>query len=90
MLVKVLHQSKHLDEPATSPIPHPRFHQPPRTMNAVRKPPVVQRRGLIKRLALVLQQGEVMQGIVNKLGLVVTAQVSGDRVAAQAISTLST
>jgi hypothetical protein len=43
MLMKVLHQSQHLNELAAPTIPHPRFHQPS---------PFVQRRGLIERLHL--------------------------------------
>src|ERR1700730_15339060 len=82
MLVKVLHQSQHLNELAAPAIPHPRFHQPSQTINAIGEAPFVQRRGLIERLALVFQQGEIMQGIVDKLGPVVAANVGGDRLAA--------
>src|ERR1700730_10804638 len=42
MLMEVLHQSKHLNELASSGIPHPCFHQPPQTMDAFGELPVVQ------------------------------------------------
>jgi hypothetical protein len=41
MLMKILHQPKHLNELATPGISHPGFHQPPKTMDAFGKPPVV-------------------------------------------------
>jgi hypothetical protein len=81
MLVKVLHQSQHLNELAAPAILHPRFHQPSQTINAIGEAPFVQRRGLIERLALLFQQGEVMQGIVDKLGPVIAADMGSDRLA---------
>jgi hypothetical protein len=40
MLVKVLHQAEHLNELAASAIAHSRFHQPPKTINAIGDAPV--------------------------------------------------
>ena len=51
-------------------------------MDALGEDPFVERRGLIERLALLFQQGEVMQGIVDKLGPVIAADMGGDRFAA--------
>ena len=82
MLMEILHQPQHLDELAPPGIAHPRFHQPPQTMNAFGKLPAVERRGLIERLALVFQQSQIMQRIVDKLRLVVAADMGGDRLAA--------
>ncbi len=73
MLVKILHQPQHLNELAPSGIAHSRLHQPAQTMNASGKLPVIKRRGLIERFALVLQQSEIMQGIIDKLRLAVAA-----------------
>jgi hypothetical protein len=81
-LMEVLHQSQHLNELAAPGVPHPRFHQPAEPMNAFRELPAVERRGLIKRLALVFQQRQIMQGIVDKIGRVIAAGVRGDCLAA--------
>jgi len=48
----------------------------------IRQAPSVERRRLIERLALVFQQSQIMQRIVNKVRLVVAADVGGDRFAA--------
>ena len=62
--------------------PHARLHQPPQTIDAIGEAPVVERRGLIERLALVFEQGEIMQRIEYELGLVVAARMHGDRLTA--------
>jgi hypothetical protein len=51
---KVLHQSKHLKELAASGIAHPRFHQPPKAMNAFGELPAVEWRSLVERIHLAL------------------------------------
>jgi hypothetical protein len=81
MLMKVLHQSKHLNELAPACIAHPRFHQPPQAMNAIGEPPAVERRSLVERLALVFQQRQIMQRIVDKIRRVVAAGMDRDRLA---------
>src|SRR3984893_16827189 len=79
MLMKILHQLQHLNELAAAGIAHPRFHQSPKAMNAFGEPPVVERRGLVERLALVFQRRQIMQGVVDKIGRLVAADVGGDR-----------
>src|SRR5208282_599865 len=64
VLMEILHQPQYLDELAPSHGPHPSFHEPPQPMNAVRKPPIVQRRRLIERLGLLFEQRQIMQRIV--------------------------
>ena len=68
VLMKILHQSQHLNELAASGIAHPGFHQPPQTMDAFCELLAVQRGGLIESPALVFQQGQIVQGIVDKIG----------------------
>ncbi len=73
MLTEVLHQTQDLNELAPSGVPHPDFHQPPQPMNTFRELPPVQRRRLIERLALVFQQRQVVQRIVDKVGHGITS-----------------
>jgi hypothetical protein len=54
---------QHLDELAPSRDSHPGFHEPPQSMNAVRKPPIIQRRRLIEHLGLLFQQRQIMQRV---------------------------
>ena len=82
MLMKILHQSQHVNELTAAGIAHPRFHQSPKAMNAFGEPPIVERRGLVERLALVFQQHQIMQGVVDKIGRLVAADVDGDCLAA--------
>ena len=82
MLVKILHQPQHLNELAPSGIAHSRLHQPAQTMNAFGQLPVIKRRGLIERFALVFQQSEIMQGIIDELRLAVAANMGCDDFAA--------
>src|SRR3981189_598695 len=63
MLMKILHQSQHLNELTAAGIAPPPSPQPPKAMNAFGEPPIVERRGLVERLALVFQQRQIMQGV---------------------------
>ena len=81
MLVKILHQAQHLDELAASGVAHPRLHQPAQPVNAVGELPVVERRGLIERVALVFQQRQIVQRIIDELRRAVAAHVRCDDLA---------
>jgi hypothetical protein len=48
-------------------------------VNAVREPPIVQRCRLVERLGLLFQQRQIMKGVIDEIGRLISARTHGNR-----------
>ena len=81
---EVFEQTQHLHVLALGGFPQPHFEQSSQAHQLFGQLPTREWRGLIQRVRLALQQGQVMQRIEDQLFALVTAPMPGDLFAAAA------
>src|SRR5471030_264268 len=77
-----LHQPQNLHELALALLTHPGFHKTPQRGELLRQPPAGQWRSLVKRVDLLLDQGQVMQRIKHEVFPLVGARMTCDHLRA--------
>ena len=78
LMGEVLQQTQHLHEFALAPFAHARLQQTAQRLILLGQIPPLQWRGLIQRGGLPLQQRQVVDGIEDKVVLLVGAGMPGD------------
>ena len=79
-----LQQPQHLHELALALLAQARFHQPPQLREAFRQLPASQRRSLVQRVRLLLQQRQVMQRVEDHVFAFIASWMARDHLAAGA------
>src|SRR5689334_11367881 len=77
-----LHQPQNLHELAFALLAHPGFQKTPQRHELFRQPPAGQRRSLVERVDLLLNQGEVMQRVEHEVLALVGARMTCDHLGA--------
>ena len=74
-----LQQPQHLDELALAAVAHARLQQVAQVLEGRRQRPALQRRRLVQRARLGLEQRQVVQRVVDELAMAIAAGMAGDR-----------
>ncbi len=85
-----LQQSQHLDELALAPVAHPGLEQVAQVLEHVRQVPALQRRCLVERVRLGLDQRQIVERIGDERALAIAALMPGDLLPPHRITTSST